>query len=266
MSSFIIFAQNITVMKKITTTLLLTLAAVTLFAQGYYIEMKITSTEKSVSGDMKLYFQENNSRGEITMNVPELGAAMTFTTLTLANNSGTVYMLDDKKKTYTEINTNTDADYKDYPENEYEITVIGKESVNGYNTTHVNVKHKGSKTSEDMWTTTDIIDYMEYAKVKSKYTGKDNLNKALAAKGTAGFPVRIKTVEHGSAIQIDVVKAEKKSNPAELFSLSGYKKAEAATSMPAGIDIQELMKNAQNMTPEQLEQLQKQLEQQYKPR
>ncbi|MDZ4846139.1 MAG: DUF4412 domain-containing protein [Chitinophagales bacterium] len=253
-------------MKKITATLFTICTAITLFAQGYYIEMKLTSDKQSFSGNMKLYFQDNNSRGDIAMNIPELGTAMNFSTLSLASNPGTIYMLDEQKRTYTEIKTDADESYKDYPQSEYEVTVLGKETVNGYNATHVNVKRKSSKTSEDMWMTTDIVDYADYAKIKSKYTGKDNLNKALEAKGAAGFPVRIKTVEQGMTMQIDVVKAEKKTNPASSFTLDGYKKAVAATSMPAGLDVNELMKNMQNMTPEQMEQFQKQMEEMYKPK
>lgn len=266
MRMFAIFIENFIAMKKITATFFAACTVITLFAQGYYIEMKMTSDKQSFSGNMKLYFQDNNSRGDIAMNIPELGMAMNFSTLSLANNPGTIYMLDEQKKTYSEIKTDADESYKDYPQSEYEVTVLGKEPVNGYNATHVNVKRKSSKTSEEMWLTTDIVNYADYAKIKSKYTGKDNLNKALEAKGAAGFPVRIKTVEEGMTLQIDIVKAEKKTNPASYFTLTGYKKAEAVTAMPAGHDMQELMKNMQNMTPEQLEQMQKQMEEMYNPK
>lgn len=253
-------------MKKGILTALAAFTALALSAQGYYMEMKLTSDGQQFSGTMQLYFQDNNSRGDIVMNIPALGGTMNISTISLGAVPGVAYMLDDKKKTYTEIKSDSDESWKDYPQSDYEVTVLGKESVNGYNTTHVRIARKGSKSIEEMWTTTEIIDYADYAKIKSKYTGKDNLYKALEAKGAAGFPVRIKTVEQGMNVQIDLVKAEKRTNPATLFSLSGYKKAEAVTAMPAGLNVQELMKNMQNMTPEQLEQMQKQLEQQYKPR
>lgn len=252
-------------MKKILLSALLPVVLICeLFAQGYYIEMKITSDQQGFSGNMKLYFQDGNSRSDISMTVPMMGA-MNFSTITQAKTPGVAYMLDEKNKTYSEIKTDSDEEWKDYPQSDYEVTVIGKETVNGYSATHVNVKRKGSKTSEDYWNTKDIAEYAGFSKIKSKYTGKENLDKALEAKGAAGFPVRIKTVEQGTAIQIDVVKAEKKTNPASLCSLEGYKKSESASILPAGIDLNEIMKNAQNMTPEQLEQLQKQMEQQYKP-
>lgn len=254
-------------MKKLfSTTLIVAFAVCTLFAQGYYIEMKLTSDKKDFSGDMKLYYQDGNSRSSISMYVPELGSAMDITSLTLAKTPNVVYMLDEKKKTYSEVKTESDEDWKDYPESEYEVTVLGKETVNGYNTTHVNVKRKGSKTDQEMWVTKDMVDYADYAKIKSKYTGKDNMLKAMEAKGVSGFPVRIKTAEQGMAFFIDIVKAEKKSSPADYFTLNGYTKSAGVSGMPGGIDMQQIMQNMQNMTPEQQEQFLKQMEQQYSPR
>lgn len=252
-------------MKKTILTLIIAFAGLTLFAQNYYMEMKLTSDQQA-NGDMKLYSQDGNNRAEISVSIPQLGATMNFVTLTLASNPDMVYNLDEKKKTYTEIKMDADDTWKDAPESDYEVTVLGKETVNGYNTTHVSVKKKGSKSAEEMWTTTELADYADYSKIKSKYTGKDNLYKALKAKGAAGFPVRIKTTEQGQNIQIDLVKAEKKSTPASLFSLSGYTKGNSMSAMPAGIDVQQMMKSMQNMTPEQQKALQQQLEQQYKPK
>jgi tRNA threonylcarbamoyladenosine biosynthesis protein TsaB len=166
-------------------------------------------------------------------------------------------------KTYSEIVTDNSADWADYEQSEYEITVIGKEKVNGYNATHVKVKVKGGKNLQDMWTSTDIAGYADFARVKTQYTGKDNLNSALAAKGAAGFPVRVVASQDGQSFQIDLVKAEKKAVDKNLFSLSGYEKGGMYPGLPGSIDVSKL-KDLQNMSPDEqrklIEDLMKQIQ------
>jgi hypothetical protein len=113
-----------------------------------------------------------------------------------------------------------------------------------------------------MWTTTEIDGYADFAKVKTKYTGKANMYKALEAKGVVGFPVRIKSIDHGHEVRIDLVKAEKRNNPDSLFSLSGYTKQEGA-GIPGGAEMQEMMKQLQNMTPSEREAWLKRLQEEH---
>ena len=151
--------------------------------------------------------------------------------------------------------------YKDYPQQDYEVTVIGKEKVNCYNCTHVKVVRKGSNIAEEMWNSKDVVDYSSLLNVKTRFTGRDNLNKALVAKGAEGFPVRIKSSEHGTDVQIDLVKAERKNQPASLFSLDGYTKSAAK---PAGSQSQqEMMQKLQNMTPEERQKYIEEMKKQY---
>jgi len=210
---------------------------------------------------MKLSYKDGNSRSEISMAVPQLpGGALSLVSLVLKDSPGQVFMLDEKNKSYTVIDATSDEDWKDAPESDYVVTVIGNENVNGYNCTHASVTRKGEKTAEEYWTTTEINDFASLMGMKAKYIGKDNLTKALAAKGANGFPVRIKTIEQGNAITVDMVKVEVKSHPATLFSLDGYKKSAGATIIPGGIDIQQIM----NMTPEEREKMMKEMEEMYK--
>lgn len=240
------------------------------FSQGYYMEFKITSAgkEANMSGVMKTYAQNDNSRGEITMTVPNLpgGGKISVVSLVLKDNPGKVFLLDEENKSYTEMETGNDEEWKDAPESDYEVTVVGKEAVNGYNATHVKILRKGEKTPDEYWTSKDVVDYADMMKMKTKYTGKDNMMKALEAKGANGFPVRIKTTEQGNSIQIDLVKSEKKNNPASIFSLNGYTKSTSGTIIPAGIDVQQMMKDVQNMTPEEREKWMEQMQQQYAPK
>ncbi len=245
-------------MKRITTLLLVVLISCSAFAQGYYFEMKMSSSTLGDVGTMKVYGQDGNSRSEVNMNTPM--GPMGVISLVLKSKPGEIYMLSEKNKTYTEMDVNKSDQWKDKAQSEYIVTLLGKEKVNGYNSTHVMVKRKDSQLEEELWVSTEVADYSAYMTAKTKFTGQENLYKAMEAKGAVGFPVRIKTAEHGNSIQIDFVKAEKRNNPASLFSLSGYTKTEN----PLGGGTQkEMIEKIKNMTPEERQKLLEQMKQQY---
>lgn len=252
-------------MKKVLSALSFLVINIVAQAQGFYIEFKITSGSAGGSGSIKSYSQDGNARSEAVITAPQLPNGIKITSLSLKAAPSVIYLLNDKDKTYSEVKTSESEDYKDFPQSEYEITVLGKETVNGYNTTHVSVKING-KQRQEMWTTKDIAGYADFSKVRTKYTGQDNLYKALAAKGAEGMPVRVKMSERGQIVQLDLVKAEKRSNPASLFSLSGYAKSNNPSGLPniEGMpDMQEMMKKLQNMTPEEREEMMKKLKEMY---
>lgn len=253
-------------MKKFLSLVVAIVTTLSVFSQGYFIEYKITSSgrEGGVTGNMKSYTQDGNSRVEMNMNVAGMGG-MDMSSLYLKSTPTLVYLLNEQSKTYTELSTSEDEGWKDYPQSEYEVTVLGKEKVNGYNATHVRIKRKGSKSEMEMWNSTEIPGYADLAKLKTKYTGKDNLLKALDAKGATGFPVRIIAAEGQYTMQMDLVKAERRNNPASLFSLSGYTKSKGAAINGVNINVQDMMQNIQNMTPEEREKWIKQMQEQYKP-
>ncbi len=252
-------------MKKLLLLSYLICSVAVLFAQGFYLEFKMSGLSKSKigNGSMKSWSQDGNSRSEVSMSAEGLpGGAMTMATLSLKAEPNKIYMLNEKDKTYSEMETGNSDEWKDRPLAEYEVTLVGKETVNGYNTSHVIVKING-KQREELWTTKDIVGYADFSKIKSKYTGKDNMYKALAAKGADGMPVRIKAEENGQGMQMDLVKAEKRNNPSSLFSLTGYKKGSAFSGIPGGENMQEMMQKMQNMTPQEREEMIKNLERQY---
>ena len=252
-------------MQKLITFSLALFVATTLFAQGFYIEFKITTGgNKAVSsGTIKSYSQDGDTRSEVNMAMPQMpGGAIKITSLALKADPNKMYLLNEKDKTYSEIETASQEDYKDLPQANYEVTVVGKETVNGYNTTHVTIKINGVQR-EEMWTTKDLAGYADFSKIKTKYTGKTNMYKALADKGADGMPVRIKVNERGQGIQMDLVKAEKRNNPSSLFSLSGYTKGSAFSGIPGAENMQEMMQKMQNMTPQEREEIMKRIKEQY---
>ena len=247
-------------MKRILSTAAFAILSLALFSQGYYIEYKMTASSKDGSGNgsMKTYSQDGNSRSEVSIASPQLAGPMQITSLMLKAEPTKIYMLNDKTKTYSEMATGKD----DHAQADYEITVVGKEKVNGYNTTHVTVKVNGMQ-SQELWTTKDIAGYADFSKIKTKYSGKENLYQALSAKGAEGMPVRIKATDRGQGMQMDLVTAEKRSNPASLFSLAGYAKGSVADGIPGAEGMQEMLKKMQNMTPAERDALIKKMQEQY---
>ncbi|MFN8288578.1 MAG: DUF4412 domain-containing protein [Chitinophagales bacterium] len=246
---------------KITALSILMMFGLGVFAQGYYMEMKMSGNDGEM-GTMKIYSQDGNSRSEMQMSSAKVPAGFgAMAILSLKSEPSKIYMLNEKEKTYSEMDVSNKEEYRDGDKSEYEVTVIGKEKVNGYNCTHVKIKQKGSKHDMDWWTTTEMANYAEFSKVKSQYTGKSNLYSALEAKGAVGFPVRIKTEDHGQMVQIDLITAEKRNNPSTMFSLSGYKKSEGPAMPGAGMGID--YSKIQQMTPEERQKWIEQMKNQY---
>jgi hypothetical protein len=237
-------------MKQIILALLiLTCAAPHVFAQGAYVEFKMTG-DSGVVGTTKIYTRDGSSRSDINMASPQVPGGYRWLSVTLKDRPLKTYMLNEITKTYSEIDMSTAA-AKENDSTQYEVTVIGKEKVNGYNCTHVRVKRAKSPGSEEIWVSTEVLNYKQYLSIKSKYT-THGLLKAMEAKGATGFPVRTVASERGKNIQVDLVKIEQRDNPANLFTLDGYTRA----GVPGGAtgasqDVQDAMKKIQDMSPEE---------------
>ncbi len=233
------------------------------FSQGFYMEYNIIA-DKGAAGNMKTYAQDGNSRSEISFSMAGSSASpfsQNTVILTLKENADKGYLLDDTRKTYSEMDMSKTYGPKDDKLEDYEVTVLGKEKVNGYNSNHVKLKNKKTNVVEEMWTTTEIAAYAELEKIKTKYTGTENMSKALSAKGAEGFPVKITIDEKGVLASLNLVKAEKRNNPASLFSLSGYTKS-AGNDMLGGGNMQQMMQQMQNMSPEERQKFIEQMKQQ----
>ncbi len=227
----------------------------TSFAQnGVFIEYKISAGDgkQSMIGNNKTYTLNGNSRHEMNLSVPGLPVgAMNTITLTLKDKPNTIIKLNPSNKTYTEMTfEDEEPEYKKNNE-PFEVTVVGKETVNGYSSTHVIAKFKNSgKTRNEWWTSNDVAGFPGFKGMKgSKYMDDDNFFSKLAEKGADGFPVRMKMSETGAgAFQMDLVKAEKKNLESSLFEIpAGYTKGSTINmnNMPKS------MEEMKNMTPEE---------------
>ncbi|MCS6819253.1 MAG: DUF4412 domain-containing protein [Chitinophagales bacterium] len=241
--------------------LILVLCNSALLAQDYYMEYTTTTLKQkdNIVGTNKIYYKAGNTRIESQMQSP-VGKFETIT-LILAGNKKTVYNLNPASKTYMEVSIAASSQYKDYSEKDYEITVIGNEKVNGYNATHAKIRLKDKKYEMDVWVTKDIKLYSELVNIKTGYN-QPALYKALQEKGIEGMAVRMQVVERGEGVQLDLIKAEKQNHPSHLFSLDGYSKS-------VSLDFsnpENMIKQLQNMTPDQQRQFEEHLKNLYDPK
>lgn len=251
-------------MKSSVSFLVLFLITRCVLAGGAYIEYVLTGENNVKTGNMYLYYQDGNSRSEMKTNIPQMpGGGMSFVVLYLKNSPGKSFRLDEKNKTYVETEFK-ESGMAESEANDYEVTVLGKEKVNGYSCTHLTIKKKTSAFQEEMWTTTEIKDFEKYKDVNSKYTTK-GMYKALKDNGADGFPVRMKTTERSHNMVIDLVKAESRENPASLFSLDGYAKSTAPAATPGGDQMKDMIQKIQNMTPEERQKYMQQMQEQSQP-
>lgn len=220
-------------------------------AEGAYVEYKITS-DNNMNGTMKMLYNNGNSRVEMEMVMPASmgGAPINMTSLILKDEPKRVYMLNEEKKTYTTFDMKGTGSYDDA--DNYEITVVGKEKVNNYNATHIIVKEKDRDRQQELWVSTEVPGYGMYTKIQNKYTHA-GMYKAMEAKGVKGYAVRVKAKDENNrfSLTMDLIKAETKAQPDNLFTLAGYTKAEGTASSPGGAARQEMMERLKNMTPEE---------------
>lgn len=258
-------------MKKILFTLCLLATAPVFAGAGFYMEFKMTmvGSRESANGSIKVYNADAGvSRSELSMKIPGLPVgAMNMVSLHKVAEPTKVYMINEEAKTYSVTDLakfRNIGDPKKNVEHKYEVTVVGTEKVNGYNATHVKVKVDGLDI-EELWTSKDIAGYEKYAQLNgSKYSLDNSLWAALKANGAAGFPVRIVMLENSGKMQVDLVKAEKRdiastliTIPAEYKQVSTLDGIMQQMGMPTKDDML-------RMTPEQREQMMREMEQKYK--
>lgn len=223
---------------------------------GVYLEFKITSG--SMNGTSKSYSAGGDTRSEMTMSN---GGGYSIVTLMLNNAPGKVYMLNDKDKTYSEMSAGQ-SQGENNDRDDYDVTVVGNERVNNFNSVHVKVKNKRTQKVMDLWMSKDITNYGSYTGVKTQYLGGDGFFQKLKQKGADGFVARmLVNGDRGEKMQMDLIKAERRDVNASLLSLNGYTKT-AGPQMPGGYTAPS-MQDMQNMTPEQRQQYIEQMQKQY---
>ena len=213
-------------------------------------------------GTQKVYLSSAGVRME--MEIGATGQGMKVTTLVLRSKPGVAFMVNDARKTYSEIDTTkTAADSARKDDETYTVKKLGSERIAGFDCSHALVK--GSKGSEfEVWSTRDLGNGSDYwASQRNASRSRSALAKALQEASVDGWPVK-SVYRSGKEMVMtsELVKAERKAVPASFFDLTGYKKSEEAGAggmagqMQLSPEQQKQLDAARSqMTPEQRKQM-----------
>jgi len=208
---------------------------------GLYMEFKTKSTGKTpFSGSMKMWTQNGNGRTEMKTvmekskemeEAAKMGVATSteMVMIVLKDKPNKAHSINEKNKTYSIIETNTDSitGARIQPASDFTITIVGNETINGFASTHLVIKDKNEKQPQHWWLARDLKYSKEMMQTARGVNLKGGLQKAMAAKGFGEkVPVKIKTSEGDGEMLMELVKFEEVDVPASKFSLSGYKLVE----------------------------------------
>ncbi|KER10351.1 MAG: hypothetical protein HY22_05630 [[Candidatus Thermochlorobacteriaceae] bacterium GBChlB] len=216
------------------------------------IEMKMTSSENEMSGEMKMMLVKSAMRIESNIKTEKMPVKMTM--LMKLNDQDKMYMLNDEAKTYTELNLKEARERSNAMTKDRKVTVkkLGKEKILGYNCDHIMVTQEGLDEGTEMWVSKDVIDYSFYEKFQAaNQGGGGNYAKALKDAGADGFP--LKTVS--GKVTSEVTKITKGAPAAAMFEIpKGYKQVgvmENMMNMMSPEQRKQMEESMKNMTPEQ---------------
>lgn len=223
----------------------------TVMAQdGACIQYKVSSSS-GASGTFTCYVSAVGARTESAMTIPNMGE-FSQVSLSLKDKPGIVYTIDDKAKTYKEVETKPKAATQSA--GDVTVKIIGQEKVGIYNCTHCQVTRNGN--TSDNWTTRDIAEYNKYeeANKNNKYFGDNSTQEAMKKAGADGFMVKITTKDRGADMTMELVKFEKQAIPDGKLTLPAdyTKTVTPGTGTPGApgapnIDVSKL----KDMTPEE---------------
>lgn len=199
-----------------------------------------------------------------TIHVRENGDTRVDTTMPMVNmqmsiihrraNKGMVVQLMHAQKQYMEMpvaDGPTDQSVESL--DSFEVKKLGKEKIAGHNTEHVQLTDKKSGATIDMWLSKEVR-VADTLGMMSQGQGMEGaMVQALKKKGVEGWPLKVVAKQQGMTMTVETTKIEKKKLPADLFEVpKGYTKA-SMPAMPPGMP---------ELTPEQLEMIQKMQQQQ----
>jgi hypothetical protein len=228
---------------------------------GIFVEYKIKGPagpggEQGIQGTMKAWYQDGNTRSQMQMempgglgSIPGMSDKGNMIMLLLRDQPDKTFMLDEKNKTYVEISNKKE---KDEQGDDFEITVIGQEKVNGFNATHIKAVSRGpSKAEMEWWVSKEVAGHEEMKNFRSRQFNTSDMYKSMKSKGVEGFPVKMLMGGRGRnkemVMEMNLVKAEKMDMPESRFSIDGYAKREGSPFMLGGMDPEKL----KNMSPEE---------------
>ena len=210
----------------------------------------------SVSGIGKISIKGLNTRMDQEMNMPGVAGPMKQTVIHRADEPNVTYILHDASKTFTKL-TEAKDDGKDASAG-WSVKKIGKDSVAGRSTEHVQVMHEG-KDPMDVWIDTALVSAGDLEKA---FAAGDRRQggwwPALKKAGVAGIPLKvIARTERDGGVTWEATSVKAQSVADSAFKIPADF-TESKGGMGAGM-------GGGSMTPEQQQQMREQMMQKLTP-
>lgn len=191
-------------------------------------------SEEGGSGTIKMYVGSAGAKVDMQMASPM--GEIKMTTLHLKAKPGVSYLINEEKKTYSEVTASAGKDRDDLVDDE-KVTVkkLPNEKVAGFDCAHAMITDSQGERTE-IWSSKALggAEAFWEAQTGEQSRGGKKLEervKILRENGLDGWPLRFKSYQTKGDMTWETVKVDKKSLPSSMFSLSGYTKAEGMGSM-----------------------------------
>ncbi|MBI5069709.1 MAG: DUF4412 domain-containing protein [Deltaproteobacteria bacterium] len=240
------------------------------------IEARLTVTSKQVeergSGTIRMHVGKAGTRMETKM-TSHMGE-MQMAVLHLRDKPGVTYLVDDQKKLYVEMGGSRSEERDDRDAAKGKVKRLAPEKVAGYECAHALLTDADGDETE-IWASKAVGNAEGFWAAMAGEDARESRKNREAARqlreaGIDGWPLKFRTKQRdGQVVTWEAVKVEKRSVPASLLSLSGYKKSDPGAG-PMGSykpspeaqrqmdDSRRQMEEAmKKMTPEQREQMEK---------
>jgi hypothetical protein len=253
----------------------LCLAAVPAFAFEGVIETKMTmnrgamdahaggnpaASQTSLTGTGLITVKGLSSRMEQQMAIPGMGGGKTIV-IHRADEPNTTYILNDGSKTYSKhtIEKNDESEGS-----KWTVKKLGKDTVAGRSTEHVQVSKEGGQDQLDVWIDKNLVSAGDLEKAfNAGGRGQSGWWAALRKEGVAGVPLKVlsKNAKGETVVTWEATSVKSQSVPDSAFAIpAGYTESKGFGGMmaPGGASREEML---QKLTPEQRKQVEEMMKQ-----
>jgi hypothetical protein len=253
-------------------TVALCLAAVPALAFEGVIETKMTmnrgamdahaggspgASPTSLTGTGLITVKGLNSRMEQQMAVPGMGGGKTVV-IHRADEPNTTYILNDNSKTYSK---HTIEKSDDSESSKWTVKKLGKETVAGRSTEHVQVSKQGGEDQLEVWIDKNLVSAGDLEKAfNAGGRGQSGWWAALRKEGVAGVPLKVlsKNAKGETVVTWEATSVKSQSVPDSAFAVpAGYTESKGGMA-PGGASREEML---QKLTPEQRKQVEEMMKQ-----
>lgn len=199
---------------------------------GFYYETVTTTVSKQMGTNKDTsssYFTATGEGRKETNLAGMMGVkgGNTLVVLSHANQSRYSIIVDATNKTYS-LNVIDTSLINSNGEN-YQVTKIGNETVQGFNCVHSRLTSGSgsgmfrSSSTMDVWTSSNVPGYALLKKAMTMRNVTPKMMQALKRAGCAGYFVKISTQGKDFSMNMELIKAEQKNLPSSLFRIpAGY--------------------------------------------